>query len=78
MRFFSSNKFKLNNIKDNVIKTSDHFAVSLIYAFLDMCIFFNLTQQETIFCMRKFVFNSNIKNAKIDNSIFYELIESDE
>lgn len=67
-----TNPFTNEEASDKTIVTNEHFSSTIIYAFLDMCIFLSLNQQESMFCMKKYVFNSEIKNIKIDETLFYD------
>lgn len=71
-------RLRLFFFKDLLIETNQGFTTALIYGFLNICVFLGLNRKETIFCMRKYVFNSTIKNMKIDESLFFEIVDDSE
>lgn len=67
----ATNPFMSN--EDSILKTDPHFLSTMIYGFFNICHYLKLTQNQTIFAVKKFLFSSTKKNLKVEESNFFEL-----
>ena len=61
------------NSEESILKTDAHFLSTMIYGFFNICHYLKLTQDQTIFAIKKFLFSSTKKNIKIEPTNFFEL-----